>query len=194
MKKIKQFTLALVAFSFIFSSCSVEKRVHLAGYHVNWKKNKHVTHKIDPEQNYTDNQEKFETKINNESEVINSKEILAEENISASTETAIVLPKTVQIDLNKKVVKTAIKNALKTSEGRSVLKEIARGAKKNDAKKKGNDVSIGLLYLLCILFPVIAVGIVTDWDIETMVYNLLWCLLCYLPGVIHAFIVVKREY
>jgi uncharacterized membrane protein YqaE (UPF0057 family) len=61
------------------------------------------------------------------------------------------------------------------------------------SSKKSDDVPIGLLYILCFLFPFIAVGIVTDWDLYTILINLLWSLLCVFPGIIHALIIVGRN-
>ncbi len=47
------------------------------------------------------------------------------------------------------------------------------------------------LYVLAVVFPPLAVGIYTDWGIETL-YNVLWCCLFGFPGIIHAFIVLSR--
>ena len=59
--------------------------------------------------------------------------------------------------------------------------------------KKSDDVPVGLLYLLCFIFPFIAVGIVTDWDITAVIVNILWTFLCGIPGIIHALIIVGRN-
>ena len=75
---------------------------------------------------------------------------------------------------------------------KSELKKALKEAKKSNSSK-GGGVPIAVLYLLCFLFPVIAVGLATDWDLMPMIYNLLWTFLCGIPGIIHAIIVVKRE-
>jgi uncharacterized membrane protein YqaE (UPF0057 family) len=49
-----------------------------------------------------------------------------------------------------------------------------------------------LIYLLCFFLPPVAVGLVTDWDTEIVIYNLLWTILCGFPGIIHALIIVGR--
>ena len=60
-------------------------------------------------------------------------------------------------------------------------------------KKAADDIPIGILYLLCIFLPFVAVGLVTDWGMP-FIYNILWCIFGFwLLGVIHAFIVVTRE-
>jgi len=98
------------------------------------------------------------------------------------------------------VQQTEIKSNVKESKNvvdqkvinKSELKKALKEAKKSNSSK-GGGVPIAVLYLLCFLFPVIAVGLATDWDLMPMIYNLLWTLLCGIPGVIHAIIVVKRE-
>jgi uncharacterized membrane protein YqaE (UPF0057 family) len=98
------------------------------------------------------------------------------------------------------VQQTEIKSNVKESKNvvdqkvinKSELKKALKEAKKSNSSK-GGGVPIAVLYLLCFLFPVIAVGLATDWDLMPMIYNLLWTFLCGIPGIIHAIIVVKRE-
>ena len=98
------------------------------------------------------------------------------------------------------VQQTEIKNNVKESKNvvdqkvinKSELKKAVKEAKKSNSSK-GGGIPIAVLYLLCFLFPVIAVGLATDWDLMPMIYNLLWTFLCGIPGIIHAIIVVKRE-
>ncbi|MEL6538436.1 MAG: YqaE/Pmp3 family membrane protein [Bacteroidota bacterium] len=46
-------------------------------------------------------------------------------------------------------------------------------------------------YILAIFIPPVAVGLHTDWGMPT-VWNVVWCLFGYLPGIVHAFIVLGR--
>ena len=55
-----------------------------------------------------------------------------------------------------------------------------------------NSPSKGVLIVLAILIPFVAVGIKTDWGLPVL-WNLLWCLLGFVPGIIHALIVVTRK-
>lgn len=57
----------------------------------------------------------------------------------------------------------------------------------------GGDVPTGLLYVLCFFIPWLAVGLATDWDIKKVIINILWTMLCGIPGIIHAFIVVSKN-
>lgn len=73
-------------------------------------------------------------------------------------------------------------------------KKIKKAVKKQEKKKKGSpDISIIALYVIAFFIPFLAVGIVTDWDLFQVLINLLLCLLCFIPGVIHAFLVVNRN-
>ncbi len=66
--------------------------------------------------------------------------------------------------------------------------------KRKEIKKAlKDDVPVGLLYVLCFFIPWVAVGLATNWDIETVVYNILLSLLFVIPGIIHAFIVVRNN-
>jgi len=47
-------------------------------------------------------------------------------------------------------------------------------------------------YILAVLLPPAAVGIYTDWSMPTTLYSVAWTLLGWVPGVIHAFIVLGR--
>jgi uncharacterized membrane protein YqaE (UPF0057 family) len=82
----------------------------------------------------------------------------------------------------------------KNKEVKQISKQEMKALRKVvNSQKQSDDVPVGLLYVLCFFFPFIAVGIVTDWDISTVLINLLWTLLCGIPGVIHALIIVSRN-
>ncbi|MCX6182821.1 MAG: YqaE/Pmp3 family membrane protein [Bacteroidetes bacterium] len=49
-----------------------------------------------------------------------------------------------------------------------------------------------LLIILCFIIPPVAVGLATNWEITPLVINILLTFLFWLPGVIHALIVVLR--
>jgi uncharacterized membrane protein YqaE (UPF0057 family) len=60
-------------------------------------------------------------------------------------------------------------------------------------ESKGNSVDPIVYILLALFIPFVAVGLATDWEVKDVVINLLLCLLCGIPGIIHAFVVCKRE-
>lgn len=51
------------------------------------------------------------------------------------------------------------------------------------------DTSVGM-YILAIIIPPLAVGLHTDWAMPT-VWNLLFTILGWLPGVVHAFYILS---
>lgn len=93
------------------------------------------------------------------------------------------------VDESKNLVDQKVLNK---SELKKAVKMAAKEAKKANSNN-GGGVPIGLLYVLCFIFPMIAVGLATDWDVMPIVYNILWYLLCGFPAIIHAIVVVHRE-
>jgi uncharacterized membrane protein YqaE (UPF0057 family) len=79
-----------------------------------------------------------------------------------------------------KLVKLSIADAKKAE-----ASAVAAGPASASAKPSAG------LYILAVLIPPIAVGLHTHWQIATL-YNVLWTLLFWLPGVVHAIIVLER--
>ena len=80
-------------------------------------------------------------------------------------------------------------DALPAKEKTKLIELAVNDAKAAQALGKA-DASVGL-YILAVLIPPVAVAIYTDLGMPT-VWNILWTLLGYIPGVIHAFIVLSR--
>ena len=76
---------------------------------------------------------------------------------------------------------------LSTPQKIKLVKLSIKDVKKAEASGAGKP-SAGL-YILAVLLPPLAVGIYTNWAMPTL-YNLLWTFLGYLPGIIHAFIIL----
>jgi uncharacterized membrane protein YqaE (UPF0057 family) len=88
----------------------------------------------------------------------------------------------------------ATKQVENVNVGKSTISKIEKKAAVKKVKKSaGGDVPVGLLYVLCLLMPWLAVGLATDWDIKKVIINILWSFLCGIPGIIHAFIVVSKN-
>ena len=58
-------------------------------------------------------------------------------------------------------------------------------------KKSLSDDLLLICFILCFIIPPVAVGLITDWDINKVLLNLLLTILCGIPGIIHALIVVS---
>jgi uncharacterized membrane protein YqaE (UPF0057 family) len=168
----------------------MEKRVYSSGYHIDWKSNTQTAKKSDDRKSTP-----VETTTAIETAQIETSNVEAVPSIASNDEFAavgnsIVIPKTSRFNLS---TKTNVETTSTTQAATNVSKK-SEFAKTGKSNKPSSDVPLGLLYVLCILIPFVAVGLVTDWDVKTVVINLLWTLLCGIPGVIHAFIVVGREY
>jgi len=70
------------------------------------------------------------------------------------------------------------------------LAKMAMADAKNVQHNVNGEPSVAL-YILAVLIPPLAVGLYTDWKLPTL-FNLLWTLLGWFPGVVHAFIVLSR--
>ena len=187
---------------FIFSSCTMEKRVYNDGYHISWKNGKNPI----AEKNASNVIKEIKTISNNAVEFPETAPVLVEnslattvsdENLIASIDNTIPVPtrNTVSFITNNNSAKVKSNTA---SENKSVVNTATDNNKKESkkskkSKKSGDDIPTGLLYVLCFFIPVLAVGFATDWDVTPVVSNLLWTLLCGVPGIIHAIIVVGRE-
>lgn len=76
---------------------------------------------------------------------------------------------------------------------RKFLKQEFKEHKKTKISKESSSEDAILYYILAILIPFLAVGLVTDWDLTKVIICLLLCFLFYLPGMIYALIVVSNN-
>lgn len=202
MKQINQLSIFGLIMVLALSSCSLQKRVYTKGFNINWFEN----HKGSDDGKLSDNHAKKAEKrkqVTTENAVTDNSVAVAttsdetpvvinnaiSETVIASKEEAVI-SKVKAASVSNPEVKKAIEKSASASKPmvKSITKQLMKKANKN-----GGDVPVGLLYVLCFLIPWLAVGLVTDWDIRTVVINLLWTLLCGIPGIIHAIIVVHRE-
>ncbi len=99
MKKLHQLSFLGIALAVILTSCSMEKRVYMSGYNVQWKNSS----KIEQKEEVVYNQK--EQRNNQDFKKINSSETIIDVNedeiITASTEKEISLPSKKTISLNR---------------------------------------------------------------------------------------------
>jgi TM2 domain-containing membrane protein YozV len=167
MKTIKQLSLLGLAILLILNSCTIEKRVHLPGYHVEWKNgmrhaNKQGSVSEDNEAQIEKNQiktvEQSEKEVNTTDIVLES--TVPEDNISASVDNEAVIITSQEIVAFDKKSNTIISKVKSTSETKSVTtrKEIKSKVKaekyiSNDGGGKSQLVAL----LLCILIGVLGI-------------------------------------
>jgi len=64
----------------------------------------------------------------------------------------------------------------------------------NTESNSTDDDMLLLLYLCAIFIPFVAVGIATDWELDKVLIAVLLSFLCWIPGVIYAFIIIRDYY
>lgn len=200
MKTFKHiFTIALI--TSILASCSLEngfiqKRKYNKGYHLSLKKNtgsnkRTDTETISPNKDIVTNSIKIETSTEkNEIETSTHKEnhgqVEGLNNTGASNDI-----ETSNDAITQKAER--INNKFSTHKRQSLLKS-NNLIRNNTSSKKPNsttdDVALILLVILAFLLPPIAVGLYTNWDTIPVVINIILTLLFWLPGIIHALLVI----
>ena len=204
---MKKLLLAVLVVGFAISSCSIERRLHQKGFNVEWNKNLSSLKKDKKEkQDYVSSEAVEEIAVVSTKTIktlsVNSSSAISVDGVSLneSIEAPVFVEDNTTNEVNSQessvVINTKIEK-VKSSYKASSSKEIASNKTMDSTKmvKKAlkNGPSTGLLYLLCFLIPFVAVGLATDWDTNTVLINLLWTLLCGIPGIIHAIIVVGRN-
>ena len=195
-KRFSLFILLVVA----INSCNInngfiQKRKYQKGYNLSLKK------KI----NNSDNIKSDELELfkNQKSTNTNASKDEISRALPANFKTNSSIAKKSQNPTTKAVTKNEMVEVLKqkTKENHFVsngIKKIASANFKNysntTSQNSNDDDMLLLLYILAILIPFVAVGIVTDWDVTDVIINLLLCILCYIPGIIHAFIKIRDNY
>lgn len=206
MKKVLSFVLGLM----ILASCSTssdvasnklfQKRKYKKGWHVNSTRNVEEKTKVIQSDEIVESKS-IETKeeITYEQEVTSSAAV-AQENVLTETADVVnaeesIKSKVVFQSREQLVVASEISNPIVEGVVSSIEKDVFTQNKneKNKEDSSDDDMLI-LLYVLAVLIPFVAVGIVTDWDLETVLINILLSILCYIPGVIHAFIIIRDRY
>lgn len=203
MKKILFFSMSAI---FLIASCTVEKRIYRNGFNVQWhamngisKKDKNVMDEMPSEEVFV-----AQTIVSPKSNVQVADVYTAVSTEVTTDNTADVASNSNQpliLDVKKdevsgvkgmaaQTIQNHHKGLKKGSFAKQVMKAMSTSKKQS---QKSDDVPVGLLYVLCFFIPFVAVGIVTDWDITTVLINVLWTALCGIPGIIHAIIVVNRN-
>lgn len=200
---MKKILLVAASILFLVASCTVEKRVYRNGFNVQWHAmNGHSKKDKNMEISSVEEVEtvakvvispKDNSKTASVYEMPTQEVITVAQNDEASIQSSSIATTAPVVNVKGMADQTiAINQNIK--EAKQISKQEIKALKKAvKSQKKSDDVPIGLLYVLCFFVPFIVVGIVTDWDIPTVLINLLWTLLCGIPGIIHALIIVSRN-
>ncbi len=185
--------LAIVAASVFVASCNtsltVQKRQHSNGYYVSVsstdKKSQKVENTVVVKNENSSLSAREVAVANAETKVVEVKAVVANQ---ASVENKNVAPKSVSI--NNEVKSALGKKATQSKATEQTMKVLQAPAKKSRGSVDDHAI---LLIILAILLPFAAVGIVTDWDLNDVLINVILTLLCGIPGIIHAFYILNRE-
>ena len=111
MKSIKQLSFIGLAIILVLNSCTMEKRVYMSGYHIEWKKSKHNPDKQELVSNENGKQTAqnqigtVELSINKTNSVVNSFEpTITDDNISASVDNSFIIPFRKTVSFSKKEI------------------------------------------------------------------------------------------
>jgi uncharacterized membrane protein YqaE (UPF0057 family)/PBP1b-binding outer membrane lipoprotein LpoB len=197
---MKKTLFILAAFAIFISSCSVEKRLHTDGYHVEWfSNNTRTAAKQQP------------TTVTSEAQIaeVSPTPCAVEEVNSSVTEEAVVVATPANISttdeatiIERKITKAerkAIRNAIKemrnennkaysntiTSQGFDASSSLTKTELKNP-----EEYDVALLVVLAFFLPPLSVYLYEGSWTSRCTTNLILTLLCGLPGLIHALIVV----
>lgn len=201
MRLLRNLGILGLATATVFSSCTIQKRTAMRGYHVEWRASNTVKHsdKVAQEEKVNESfaiaPEKKSVQVSNVEQTASIQGI--ETNTVASvSETPVVTPKATEVKTAAKSVKTIATSTVSSSKDAQKasvqMKKLEKKATKIVKKANASDDAI-LYYILAFFIPFLAVGLVTDWEVKPVVINILLCCLCGIPGIIHAFIVVSRN-
>lgn len=168
------------------SSCTMEKRHYQSGYYIDWKNN---AKNIAVERKKTDNVEKINAKTIDPSSLSVSTN---EDIILTSSKTSEVA--SIKTESNSNLVKASekVKTKLTFKDKIAAVKavnKVKKAAKRGDS----DDLPTALLYIIAFFIPPLAVGLITDWDLEDTLINFALSILCWLPGFIHAIIIIGKR-
>ena len=200
---MKKILLVAASILFLVASCTVEKRVYRNGFNVQWQAMNGMSKK-DKNVELTSMEEtetvakvvvspKVNAKIAADYEMRIQEVVAVTQNDQASIESNPISTTAHEVSV-KGMAEQTISVHQENKEAKQISKQEIKALKKAvKSQNKSDDVPIGLLYVLCFFIPFVAVGLATDWDITTVLINILWTALCGIPGIIHAFIVVSRN-
>lgn len=181
MKKI--YILSALALTFVFGSCTMEKRHHRNGYFISWN---HQTPKAI---------EKSTPALVEQAPVTQNVEV-EETKVAATTEVTpnivdVFTPATTIVPVQSVAPATNIteKSENTIAPSKSVIKQAVR-SQRNADNQSAPETDKVLLIILCFLLPPLAMYLYEGSWTSRCTVNLILTLLCGLPGVIHALIVI----
>lgn len=191
MKNKITLAVAVLCVAAFVTSCSVEKRHYMRGYHVEWNKNKKNNSVAVKEETANTVTLNATAPVAEEQTVVETPATVNAVPVTvapaATQENAVTSTPAVQPQVENATVKqdVAKQEVVSKQEVKSAVKKAAKNSASGDPSK-------GLLIVLCFLIPWLAVGLATDWEVKPLIINLLLSLTC-IGAIIHAIVVVNRN-
>ena len=202
MKKFALLLTVAFALTLLLDACSVQKRYHRKGFTVNWnnasvKMNKHrkVVHSELIQEEIVVSDSKKRAKLTKKYQAPAKNDMV---NNSTSHPSAIDLRlnssedkiREYKLSNNESPVRELSKKDVKSTkrEAKAIIKVI-----KKEQKKQGSNTDTLLLVILCFFMPIgapLAVYLYEGYWTERCTINVILSLLCGVPGIIHALIVI----
>jgi uncharacterized membrane protein YqaE (UPF0057 family) len=197
-KPMKKILLLVSGIALMFSSCMVEKRQHMSGYHVEWFGKKEVN---------TENKEAEKAPLVQQVSTSAPTSEVAEAETATLLEPVNAQPIVESVananqSIQKKATKRAerVLRAIAEQSGMSTLRETSQGEGINATRPSTNsewnnasETDKVLLVVLCFFLPPLAVYLYEGSWTKRCTVNLILTLLCGLPGLIHALVVILGD-
>lgn len=189
MKKVILPAIAALVLAVTFNSCSMEKRHYMKGFYIERNAHKEIT-ATPSKQVAVENAAVAETK----------KEAAPATTIVTTEENVAIQPLAAPANNTPVASNKAVVEQIKSSAPVTVVKAdkksdrptISKGKASKQGKPESQMPDKGLLIVLAIFIPWLAVGLATDWEVKPLVINLLLSLTC-IGAIIHAIIVVNKN-
>lgn len=199
MKKFALLLTAAFSMTLILDSCSVQKRYHRKGFTVNWnnasvnmKKNRKVVHAESIQEEIVVFDSKKIEKLTKKYHAPAKNDMVNNNTSHPSVIDLRLKSSEDKIRENKISNKASTIRELSKKDVRSTKKEAKKIIKviKKEQKKQGSNTDTALLVILALFFPPLAVYLYEGSWTDRCTINLILSLLCGLPGIIHALVVV----
>jgi len=187
MKKI--YFLSALALSLAFASCTMEKRQHRNGFYISWN---HSAPKSEVKSTPALTEQTTVAESVVAEEVVNSQVANAPATVTtpvvapASTTTPAIVATPATVNAPVSITEKA-ENTVTPS--KSSIKQAVR-AQRNADQSSGPETDKVLLVILAILLPPLAMYLYEGSWTSRCTVNLILTLLCGLPGMIHALVVI----
>lgn len=195
MKNKFMLAVAVLVSATLITSCSIEKRHYMDGYHVEWKNKNNKNNNVAAEQKTA------QTVAINETAPVVVEQTTAPA-VEAPVQEAAPAVVAQENAVNTVVAKPTVENAVAAAQAvkqeaakENVATKAAVKAAVKQAEKSSpmsGKPSKGVLILLCFLLPWLAVGLATGWEVKPLIINLLLSITC-IGAIIHAIVVVNRN-